>query len=60
MTSDLDGVSRPIKIILVGSSGVGKTSFINAYFDQPHDTEAAPPVAPAFVAISQSRGAFAG
>jgi small GTP-binding protein len=43
---------RPIKIILVGSSGVGKTSLINSYFDQPPDTETSPTVAPAFVATS--------
>jgi predicted GTPase len=25
---------RPLKVILVGSTSVGKTSLINAYFDQ--------------------------
>lgn len=39
---------RPLKVILVGSSGVGKTSLINAFFDQPSDTETQPTVAPAF------------
>jgi small GTP-binding protein len=43
---------RPIKVILVGSSAVGKTSLINAYFDQAQDLETSPTVAPAFVATS--------
>ena len=43
---------RPLKIILVGSSGVGKTSLINAYFDQPYKNETQPTVAPAFCCSS--------
>ena len=39
---------RPIKIILVGSSGVGKTSLINSFFDQPDPNQTVPTVAPAF------------
>ncbi|KAH0791900.1 small GTP-binding protein [Histomonas meleagridis] len=39
---------RPLKIILVGSSGVGKTSLINTFFEQPYETETQPTVAPAF------------
>lgn len=39
---------RPLKVILVGSSGVGKTSLINAYFEQPYETDTQPTVAPAF------------
>lgn len=39
---------RPLKVILVGSSGVGKTSLINAFFDQPFDSDPQPTVAPAF------------
>lgn len=39
---------RPLKIILVGSSGVGKTSLINSFFDQPYETDTQPTVAPAF------------
>lgn len=40
--------TRPLKVILVGGSGVGKTSLINAYFDQPYENEAQPTVAPAY------------
>lgn len=39
---------RPLKVILVGSSGVGKTSLINAYFGQPHENDTQPTVAPAY------------
>jgi small GTP-binding protein len=46
------GERRPIKIILVGSSGVGKTSLINSYFDQAQDLETCPTVAPAFCSTS--------
>jgi small GTP-binding protein len=52
MGSDSEGGIRPIKVILVGSSGVGKTSLINSYFEQPHDTETTSTVAPAFVATT--------
>jgi small GTP-binding protein len=52
MASDCESCCRPIKVILVGSSGVGKTSLINSYFEQPHDTETTPTVAPAFVATT--------
>lgn len=40
--------ARPLKIILVGGSGVGKTSLINAFFDQPYENETQPTVAPAY------------
>ena len=36
-----------IKIILVGSSGVGKTSLVSAFFDNPFENQALPTVAPA-------------
>lgn len=37
-----------LKVILVGYSGVGKTSLINSYFDQPEALNTSPTVAPAF------------
>lgn len=37
----------PLKAILVGSSGVGKTSLVNAYFENPFESQALPTVAPA-------------
>ncbi|KAK8866609.1 hypothetical protein M9Y10_009575 [Tritrichomonas musculus] len=40
--------TRPLKVILVGSSGVGKTSLINAFFKQPYEIETQPTVAPAY------------
>jgi small GTP-binding protein len=43
------GISRPFKIIVVGSSGVGKTSLINSYFDQPYNGDITPTVAPVFL-----------
>ena len=36
-----------MKVILVGTSGVGKTSLVSAYFDNPFDVQALPTVAPA-------------
>ncbi|OHS98017.1 small GTP-binding protein [Tritrichomonas foetus] len=36
-----------IKVVLVGSSGVGKTSLVNAFFDNPFESQALPTVAPA-------------
>ena len=39
---------RPLKIILVGSSGVGKTSLINSFFDHSYESEQQPTVAPSF------------
>ena len=36
-----------IKVILVGSSGVGKTSLVSAFFDNPFENQALPTVAPA-------------
>lgn len=40
---------RPtVKVILVGPSGVGKTSLIGAYFKQPFDIQTDPTVAPAY------------
>jgi small GTP-binding protein len=38
---------RALKVILVGKSGVGKTSLINAFFDQPYE-ETQPTISPAF------------
>lgn len=40
--------ARPLKVILVGGSGVGKTSLINAFFDQKYENETQPTVAPAY------------
>jgi small GTP-binding protein len=48
----IDPNLRPLKVILVGATGVGKTSLINAYFDQPHQTDTPPTVAPAFCATT--------
>jgi small GTP-binding protein len=39
-------------VILVGSTSVGKTSLINAYFDQPFESEVQATVAPAFCAAT--------
>ncbi|KAH0785000.1 small GTP-binding protein [Histomonas meleagridis] len=39
---------RPIKIILVGPSGVGKTTLINTFFEQPYEKNTQTTVAPAF------------
>jgi GTPase SAR1 family protein len=36
------------KLILVGSSGVGKTSLVGCFFQQQFDSRALPTVAPAF------------
>lgn len=36
-----------MKVILVGSSGVGKTSLVSSYFENPFDVQALPTVAPA-------------
>lgn len=36
-----------IKVILVGSSGVGKTSLVSSFFDNPFENQALPTVAPA-------------
>jgi small GTP-binding protein len=49
ITDDSDGPLE-VKIVLVGSSGVGKTSLINAYCEQPYETQTTPTIAPAFVA----------
>ena len=35
------------KVILVGASGVGKTSLVGAFFDNPFESQALPTVAPA-------------
>jgi small GTP-binding protein len=43
---------RPLKLILVGSTSVGKTSLINAYFDQPFESDVQATVAPAFCAAT--------
>lgn len=48
MNSAANKGRRPLKVILVGSSGVGKTSLINAFFEQPYETDTQPTVAPAF------------
>ncbi|OHS99961.1 small GTP-binding protein [Tritrichomonas foetus] len=39
--------SNSLKVILVGSSGVGKTSLVSAYFDNPFENQELPTVAPA-------------
>ena len=36
-----------MKVILVGSSGVGKTSLVSSYFENPFDIQGLPTVAPA-------------
>lgn len=36
-----------LKVILVGSSGVGKTSLVSAFFENPFDNQDLPTVAPA-------------
>jgi GTPase SAR1 family protein len=41
---------RPIKVVLAGPSGVGKTSLIDAYFGQLHGRDISPTVPPEFVA----------
>ena len=42
-------IKKPLlKVILVGASGVGKTSLIGAYFKQPFDNQTEPTVAPAY------------
>ena len=50
-------VKKPLlKVILVGSSGVGKTSLIGAYFKQPFDNQPEPTVAPAYSSTDIKRG----
>jgi small GTP-binding protein len=39
---------RPLKVIVVGSSGVGKTSLINVFIDEVFEPNAQPTIAPAF------------
>lgn len=46
--SEEEKQQKPIKIILVGSGGVGKTTLINTFFDQDFEGETQPTVAPAF------------
>jgi small GTP-binding protein len=48
----IDENRRPLKLILVGSTSVGKTSLINAYFDQPFESDVQATVAPAFCAAT--------
>lgn len=36
-----------LKVILVGNSGVGKTSLVSAFFDNPFESQSLPTVAPA-------------
>jgi small GTP-binding protein len=43
---------RPLKVVLVGSSGVGKTSLINIFIDEVFDPHAQPTIAPAFCSKS--------
>ncbi|OHT01936.1 small GTP-binding protein [Tritrichomonas foetus] len=42
-----DSSSRSLKVILVGSSGVGKTSLVSAFFENPFENQDLPTVAPA-------------
>jgi small GTP-binding protein len=44
------------KLILVGSSGVGKTSLVGCFFHQQFDSRALPTVAPAFCTASVTVG----
>ncbi|EAX94054.1 small GTP-binding protein, putative [Trichomonas vaginalis G3] len=46
MTSE-NQIDHTMKVILVGSSGVGKTSLISAYFKNPFENNDLPTVAPA-------------
>ncbi|KAH0792535.1 small GTP-binding protein [Histomonas meleagridis] len=43
-----NGGIRPLKLILVGSAGVGKTSLMNALFEQSFEQDMQTTVAPAF------------
>lgn len=43
-----------IKVILVGASGVGKTSLVSAFFDQQFEKQTLPTVAPAFCSAEVS------
>jgi small GTP-binding protein len=49
-------MSRPkkfsLKVILVGSTGVGKTSLVSCYFNNPFDAQSLPTVAPASCAAT--------
>jgi small GTP-binding protein len=48
----MEPARRPLKVILVGSSGVGKTSLINVFLDEVFDPHAQPTIAPAFCSKS--------
>jgi len=55
--SGLPKTQRPtLKIILVGSSGVGKTCLISSYFKQSFDFQSIPTVAPAYSCSDVKRG----
>jgi small GTP-binding protein len=41
-----------LKVILVGSTGVGKTSLVSCYFNNPFDAQSLPTVAPASCATT--------
>jgi small GTP-binding protein len=47
-----DPLKPAAKVILVGSSGVGKTSLVSCLFEQQFDTASLPTVAPAFCTYS--------
>ena len=42
----------PVKLILVGPSGVGKTSLVSCFFKQKFENQTVPTVAPAFCSAS--------
>jgi small GTP-binding protein len=48
----MDRSLRPLKVILVGSSGVGKTSLINVFIEDVFDPNTQPTIAPAFCSKS--------
>lgn len=48
----MNSIDRASKVIFVGSSGVGKTSIINAYLQNPFQKTKTPTVAPASTSIT--------
>ncbi|KAH0795629.1 small GTP-binding protein [Histomonas meleagridis] len=43
----MSGKKFSLKVILVGNSGVGKTSLVSAFFENPFETQSLPTIAPA-------------